>query len=147
MSVQSARLKLKEQLVIQGLPELELGVPKNWKQTKWPGFYLDMGAERFQHDFLQATDVTSGFADVKAAFVVHQSQEIMPVPDGMPLDEYLYLLASRIHESVMIMMRNRENEDDGDRGFLAEAAIVEYDFAPDDPIAAGIVTIRISQYS
>lgn len=149
MSVQTARVKLADFLLIQGLPQIKqaMGVPTNWQDAAHPGFYLGFGVERFQHDFLIASDVTSGFCDLAAVFTVQGNQSIQPIPDGMSILEYIYLLGDRIHQSIMELMRSRENENDGDRGFLAEVLAIEYDFAPDKAVGLGKVTIRISQYS
>jgi hypothetical protein len=147
MSIETALEKIKEEWdKLDDFPEVDIGIPDNALDEKYPALYLEFSEENFEYGTLHAVgDPTSTIASFTALLVIHKDN----VDEGQSLLKDITNKVKSLRESIQT--GNDPGADgvfknDGDQGFRAQVQNVRYQVRPEDTKAAAALLIEVSQY-
>lgn len=143
MSLSAALEKLGSTLIVRDLSSLVLGVPENFLEGPFPGFYYEPEEERYDYAGLQKTESTDDKCDVVVVFVVHRRDLPRAYTDML---KWVLAIVKRIKTKLETDTAARVYEDDGDKGFAVCLQSARYYYKSTDVISAARLTLRLSAY-
>lgn len=142
MGLVSAIKKIREVLIVDGLPELIVGINASFQSSPFPFFYMDVGEITSEYGALVANYETTTLSHTTLVFGVH----IDNLPAGHEWALWPIEVAESIKEKIMLETRNRTWEQDGSMGFEAKIVSSKIEFDQTDAMAMCAMVLEIGAY-